>query len=45
VNFDDFFADFKIGVSEYFNDLENSVDLQKKFRQRLRMGLAGEGKA
>jgi hypothetical protein len=40
INFENFYADFRIGVERYFIDLEKEKDLQKKFLRRSSLGFA-----
>ncbi len=38
-NFEDFFENFKLAVKNYFNDVEQSDDLKRKFIWRFNLGL------
>jgi len=40
INFENFYADFRIGVERYFLDLEKDKDLQKRFLRRSLLGFA-----
>lgn len=40
INFENFYADFRIGVERYFLDLQKNKDLQKKFLRRSSLGFA-----
>ena len=40
INFENFYADFRIGVERYFLDLEKDKHLQKKFLRRCSLGFA-----
>jgi hypothetical protein len=45
INFENFYADFRIGVEKYFLDLQKDKDLQKRFLRRASLGFADVAKA
>jgi len=44
INFENFYADFRIGVERYFIDLEKDKQLQKRFLRRSSLGFAAVAK-
>jgi hypothetical protein len=45
INFENFYADFRIGVERYFIDLQKDKGLQKRFLRRSLLGFADVVKA